>query len=561
MSTWSSRAGVCAFLLSLFCWHSAANALDMFEILRGRPVGIFAAESLETAIAPCAGVLVSQTHLLHTDCRGGIGEGKLRVLLGNEVPLSPFDVYKVVESGVGWQISRIDGRPSSFFGVTSIGKAPAPGESLNVLTFVKSNNGTSVVKRFKKCFVERYFKGSQKQFSYSCNSDDLPKSSYPQFIYRDAPLQQQAELVAIQQQGMDVAIPIETIRQKSKILSKIPFQYKYGASLSPEAININCEKAGYYASHPEELLAFSPWKYDEIVAILRACAEQMIANRWKPPENRTVTVIRNIRREDRSIEYILNSISKDDINQIVYSCWFSRDQEFRNKLLSEWIYDRTVPETPLNCSGVLEGLRTNEPLLLETTDSSADAYFYKRIHEIFPESTISNVWDDIAPLAKIEFDKPSQNDPRVTVGKIYERCLVSWDDSFNFHSLRFEGFKPIVRMKKLRHCMQMTATGPIDAKHIAKEIISTCVDRALNDDKTRHILTLILGIAADILSAGGTGGAVTIGALTDYLVEVQERALTCLTDEKQLQTFVVETLRGSFGADVKWESHWIFWDS
>ena len=547
----------CAFLLSiaLSAWQGSAQALTEHEIHTARPVSIFATGTTATDIIPCAGVLVSRTHLLHPDCSESSRPTNSRVLFGNEVPSSPFVVSgRALESGAGWQISRVEGRPSQFFGIASLGKAPDAGHLIQVLTFVKTSDGNAVRKHFKLCTVGRFVEGSVKRFTYSCEKDDVADPPYPEFIFDNS----EGHLIALGQKsqaGAKLAIPIVEVRRRSKVLGQIKVDEPlpdYGA-----ALHLNCEKAGYYASHPEQLLALSSSKYDEVAIVLRGCAEQIAANKWKPPESRSVTVIRTTRRPDWSNEYTFHSVTKEDINQIVYACWFGGDgKSFVELFASQQLW----PDKPWGCSGIFEGMKSNEPFLLNPTDNVNEKAYYDHPGTMFGDpAKIIGAWADNAVIAKID-PKESQKDPRIVVGPIYERCLISWDDSFNFHSLRFEGIRPVTKMKKLRHCIKLTATGPVDAKHIAKEYISSCVNKALNDDKVRHILTLILGIAADVLSAGATGGAGTIGAISDYVVEVQERSLSCLTDEKNLERFVVDTLRGTFGADVSNESHWIYWD-
>jgi hypothetical protein len=115
-------------------------------------------------------------------------------------------------------------------------------------------------------------------------------------------------------------------------------------------------------------------------------------------------------------------------------------------------------------------------------------------------------------------------------------------------------------MKKLRHCVELTVVGPLNVEGIAKEFVSECINSALNDDKALHILKGLIAIAIDIGSAGATGGSATAAAASDYALAVKDRALSCLTDEKQIGEFLANRAGAKISASVKNESHWIFWN-
>ena len=183
---------------------------------------------------------------------------------------------------------------------------------------------------------------------------------------------------------------------------------------------------------------------------------------------------------------------------------------------------------------------------------------YAKYHDY--DSEISDLLGECGIDIKDDAQKPQEatSDDSVKVGTIHERCLFSWDDSFNVHSVG--GWPPKVRMKKLRHCTKLTAVGPVDVAGVAKEFVSECINSALNDEKAAHILKGLIAIAVDIGSAGVTGGSATFAAATDYALAVKDRALRCLTDEKKVENIVAGRAGGKISASVQGTSEWIYWN-
>jgi hypothetical protein len=136
--------------------------------------------------------------------------------------------------------------------------------------------------------------------------------------------------------------------------------------------------------------------------------------------------------------------------------------------------------------------------------------------------------------------------------KLDERCLISWDDSHQVHSV--SGFR--VKMKKLRHCVKLRTFGPLDAGAVAKEYVRHCVNQGLNSQKTQYMVKAIAAIGADVLGAGGGASAAVIA---DYVASVADGTLKCLTSAQEFNTQIGETLRARFNATVTKESHWIYW--
>jgi uncharacterized membrane protein len=158
---------------------------------------------------------------------------------------------------------------------------------------------------------------------------------------------------------------------------------------------------------------------------------------------------------------------------------------------------------------------------------------------------------------------PQRNLPQIETGVIQNRCLFRWDDSHQVHSVN-----PVIRwnyqafettMKKLEHCIRIRVTGPINIENIAKQYVDHCVNYALNDNRVVHILSGIVGLGIDVLSAGTTAGSATASAVANYLYAVQDKAISCLTDTGRIQTYLQGVLRDKFNATVARESQWIFW--
>jgi hypothetical protein len=154
----------------------------------------------------------------------------------------------------------------------------------------------------------------------------------------------------------------------------------------------------------------------------------------------------------------------------------------------------------------------------------------------------------------------SQQVPAVRVGQIHEECILVWDDSIQVHRVetRIELFHQSVstEMKKLRHCIRLRVTGPIDIGGLAETYVKRCVDYGINHQATRYILQALVSIGADVLA---TKGGATAATVADYVKSVADGTISCLTDQDRAVAFFQEELKAKFDAAVDHESHWIYW--
>lgn len=154
-----------------------------------------------------------------------------------------------------------------------------------------------------------------------------------------------------------------------------------------------------------------------------------------------------------------------------------------------------------------------------------------------------------------------ENPPEIQIGTIQERCLVSWDDSHQVHSVRtiiewnYQAVK--TRMKKLRHCIKLKVTGPVDVGGVAKQYVEKCIDVALNDSKTLYMIQGLIALAGDI---NGGGGSLSAANAYAYIDHVKTTAISCLTDTGRIESYLKDVLSGKFDATVQKESHWEYWD-
>jgi uncharacterized membrane protein len=142
--------------------------------------------------------------------------------------------------------------------------------------------------------------------------------------------------------------------------------------------------------------------------------------------------------------------------------------------------------------------------------------------------------------------------PKIRIEVIHEQCLWSWDGEHHVHSVGWDG----VTMKKLRHCIKLQATGPVEIEGVAKRYITKCVNDALTDDQTEYIVKGILALGADVV---GAGGSATVALLTDYVYNVQKEAISCLTDTDRIEEYFTDVLADQFDAVIENESHWEYW--
>jgi hypothetical protein len=154
--------------------------------------------------------------------------------------------------------------------------------------------------------------------------------------------------------------------------------------------------------------------------------------------------------------------------------------------------------------------------------------------------------------------------PQDGTAEVQKKCIVSWDDPFQVHSteviLRWNYQAAKTRMKKLRHCIELTVKAPIKIDGVAEEFVKACIDKALNDEKVRFILEGIIALGVDVLSAGASGGSATASAVTDYVTTVRVKAITCVTDQDKIESTLADSFGQKFAASVRNESHWVYWN-
>ena len=69
-----------------------------------------------------------------------------------------------------------------------------------------------------------------------------------------------------------------------------------------------------------------------------------------------------------------------------------------------------------------------------------------------------------------------------------------------------------------------------------------------------------MALGADVLTGGSDGGSATAAAVSNYVMEVKEKAIECLTDTDKIDAYLSQQAADEFNAHVRSESHWIYWD-
>ena len=140
---------------------------------------------------------------------------------------------------------------------------------------------------------------------------------------------------------------------------------------------------------------------------------------------------------------------------------------------------------------------------------------------------------------------------------VHRECLIVFDDSFNVHSVEWN---LTTTYKKLRHCYELQLNGPakFNVKGLADDFVKSCTDKGLNDKKTRFIVQGAIALGTDILSAGATAGGATAATIAQYVDNVVNVTIECVTDVETISKFVEERLRKSFSARVEHKSEWVY---
>jgi len=144
---------------------------------------------------------------------------------------------------------------------------------------------------------------------------------------------------------------------------------------------------------------------------------------------------------------------------------------------------------------------------------------------------------------------------------VESRCIARWEDSHQIHSEEIIiewGYQAAkTTMKKLVHCMRLTVVGPVDIGMIGRDYVNHCIDYGINNDRTRHVLELLISVILDVY---GGGGALTAAKLTDYVRSVSHETISCLSNTHQLQDFAQSELQNAFNGSLQEESHWEYWE-
>lgn len=165
---------------------------------------------------------------------------------------------------------------------------------------------------------------------------------------------------------------------------------------------------------------------------------------------------------------------------------------------------------------------------------------------------------------KVLLSLPGREFPTTKVGTIQKKCIASWSDSHQLHSvdeLTITWGRQALKTtyKRLDHCIELTVTGPIDIQGLAEGFLDECVNYGINHQKTRHALELLAAIAGDVASGGATFGALTAAKIGNYASSVANETLDCLTSSDRVTQYVGNALREKFDGSVRHESHWAYY--
>jgi uncharacterized membrane protein len=211
---------------------------------------------------------------------------------------------------------------------------------------------------------------------------------------------------------------------------------------------------------------------------------------------------------------------------------------------------------------------SDSPVACKTTS----VFEFKGTPSGFSQAKCKADGGEAIPVRKIDtgesraytLDLTFNDEPETKVGEINSRCIASWDDSFQVHSVdtiitwNYQAIK--TTMKKLRHCIKLTLVGPVDIAGVAKDYVNHCINVGVNNQKVRYIVQLIASIALDVASAGGTGGGATAATVADYVRAAADATVACLTDTQKISAYLGDRLKQQFNASVQETSEWIYWE-
>jgi hypothetical protein len=570
-----STGGVRGYLHAATDSAAEISSLPASDGLRqaARSIGIVRIVS-GNGFVGCPAAIISTDHVLQPDCEEELpGTSEKAFYMRSATRDIAYELKREpVERGNGWRIYKVIGRPSQHFGTISLSNAKVDhGWDRQVISVSYDRKDGLTKFALSACSVPDT-RPETPYFAYHCEDQDKAPSSAVDFVFQGA----DDQLIGIGQRSGSTDEPalglsINYIEQNSSIVRRLSPGPNFYDRFKM-ANDLTCEKAASLVADQEKLLTLHWWSYNEVAILLRACGEQAAINKTRTPDERILIVIRTISKYEN--QYTFEYVTRNDVDKIVYACMADPNRP-RVELLGT-IVKRGTREAHFDwskrvgCDSVSNGLLSNEPFLITHTVLQPELEGMQKMLEEHGlhsyASKMASVWaPSPVPQNTPTTPPPAQADDGVKVGKVHEECLFPpWDDSFQVHSTRIHiewGYQAAkTTMKKLRHCIKLTATGPIEVEDLAKEYVTECVNKALTDNAARHIVTALIGLGVDVLSAGASGGSGTALALADYVNAVKERALNCLTDERQIEETFTEKLKTKFDATVEKESHWIYWE-
>ncbi len=159
-------------------------------------------------------------------------------------------------------------------------------------------------------------------------------------------------------------------------------------------------------------------------------------------------------------------------------------------------------------------------------------------------------------------DRPATVGSPEGVGVLEEKCVATWEDDYQPMSSNFDirTMKFTQVMKKTSHCIQLKAVGPISFENIAKEYVSSCINKAKNDKATLYAAGLIAALYVDVGSNGATKGAATAVLVEQWLTNFTTVMLDCIQDTDAMKDKIVSVFKDKFTGSVSDIKHDIYWN-
>lgn len=187
--------------------------------------------------------------------------------------------------------------------------------------------------------------------------------------------------------------------------------------------------------------------------------------------------------QDGEAHYAVDTVTEKERAKQANICWSlgkeMQDELWNNIKQGKFKLDSDISQR-LPCKALKNGMYGQDPIFIPFPINESDRKILsdklKEMGSEALESPILKAWDeDTAPAGPLGAISPqiTQKGP-VKVGTVQTRCLISWDDSVQVHSqswiLKWNYQAVKTRMKKLRHCIELTVVGPVGVQNIAKAI-------------------------------------------------------------------------------------------